>query len=118
MGGTRTSSSGSSRPAMCATGPSTPSGIGRVYEPYAVCLPGPAGTRGGMAAPTIVALFDRPDQARQAVVALEKRGVDANDITVEEGDLPIPVDRGTRAVDHQTSVEPVRRYFTGGTIGA
>ena len=71
-----------------------------------------------MAAPTIVASFDRPDQARDAVVALEQRGVDASDIVVDEGNLAVPVGAGTREVDLETADQPLRRYGTGGTIGA
>ena len=77
-----------------------------------------AGYPRAMAAPTIVASFDRPDQARDAVIALEKRGVDANDIVVDEGDVPVPVGAGTREVDLETTNRPLRRYGAGGTIGA
>jgi hypothetical protein len=66
---------------------------------------------------TVVGLFDRPSAAREAMVALERKGIDALDIRlVDSPSLSTP--QGARRTDLAVTGDTGRRYLTGGLAGA
>jgi hypothetical protein len=66
---------------------------------------------------TVVGLFDQPTDARDAMVALERKGIDALDIRLVESPTA-QTPEGSRSTDLAVTGETGRRYLTGGLMGA
>jgi hypothetical protein len=70
---------------------------------------GPFTIRGG---------FERPERAREAMVSLEGRGLDADQIGLQEQPASIPTREATRSADMTVVREIAGRYLRGGVLGA
>jgi hypothetical protein len=65
----------------------------------------------------VIAEFDSPDRAREAMVALEWQGIDADDIKlVTPPDVPVP--DAQRAAEGRTVRDIARRTVVWGAVGA
>lgn len=62
--------------------------------------------------------FDEPAEARQAMVALEQLGLDADAIRLVGVPATVPVEDVDRTGELDAGGSVVRRYATGGVIGA
>jgi hypothetical protein len=66
---------------------------------------------------TVVGLFDQPAEARSAMLALERKGIDALDIRLVESPQ-VPTREGARSADLAVTGAVGRRYLIGGLVGA
>jgi hypothetical protein len=65
---------------------------------------------------TVVGLFDQPSEAREAMLALERKGIDALDIRLVDS-LTVPTREGARATDLNATGAAGKRYITGALVG-
>ena len=66
----------------------------------------------------LVAEFDQPTVAREAMVALESQGIDAEQIKLVEGGASVPSPEQTRSAELAATGDVAKRYGGWGLIGA
>ncbi len=62
--------------------------------------------------------FDEPAAARQAMIALEGQGIDADDIRLVDEPSAVPTQGATRGAELAATGDVARNYAGGATIGA